>query len=250
MKKKSIYVGMLIAMTMLVGCGKQENENADIFETVSNETSVIDTDNSAETGASTETGTSAETENSAETANSTETGDSSEVGNSTESSSTMKNGDRFDDVIILEGMEETVHYEHVINESIGLEMDYDYESFVRYSDPAFETFISVYDDAQKPENYLEIVHSNETAESVADTIAEDLSKEYDITRTEMTLDHAGSCVKISASEDKNTHGTADMIYVVYIIPRDNGCLIAKESMYFEASEGFGRRFNYMVNTIR
>ncbi len=161
-----------------------------------------------------------------------------------------QNGERFEDVIILEGMEETVRYEHVRNGMIGFEMDYDYESFVRFSEPESECFISIYDDAQKPENYLEIVHSNEAAESVADTIAEDLSKEYDITRTEMTLDHAGSCVKISASEDKNTHGTADMIYVVYIIPRDNGCLIAKESMYFEASEGFGRRFNYMVNTIR
>ena len=250
MKKKSIYIGMLIAMTMLAGCGKQEKENADIFETVSNETSVIDTDNSVETGASTETGTSSETENSTEKESSTETSDSTEDGNSKELSSTMKDGDRFDDVIILEGMEETVHYEHVINESIGLEMDYDYESFVRYSEPESEYFISIYDDAQKPENYLEIVHSNETAGSVADTIAEDLSKEYDITRIDMELDHAGSCVKISASEDKNTHGTADMIYVVYIIPREDGCLIAKESMYFEASEGFGRRFNYMVNTIR
>ncbi len=238
MKKKSIYVGMLIAMTMLAGCGKQENENADIFETVSNESAVTETTSEAETAPE------AETEPEADTAKETE-----EASSEAEKSG-MKDGDRFDDVIILEGMEETVHYEHVINESIGLEMDYDYESFVRYSEPERECFISIYDDAQKPENYLEIVHSNEAAESVADSIAEDLSKEYDITRTEMTLDHAGSCVKISASEDKNTHGTADMIYVVYIIPRDDGCLIAKESMYFEASEGFGRRFNYMVNTIR
>ncbi len=238
MKKKSIYVGMLIAMTMLAGCGKQENENADIFETVSNESAVTETTSEAETAPE------AETEPEADTAKETE-----EASSETEKSG-MKDGDRFDDVIILEGMEETVHYEHVINESIGLEMDYDYESFVRYSEPERECFISIYDDAQKPENYLEIVHSNEKAKSVADTIAEDLSKEYDITRIDMELDHAGNCVKISASEDKNTHGTADMIYVVYIIPRDNGCLIAKESMYFEASEGFGRRFNYMVNTIR
>ncbi len=238
MKKKFIYVGMLIAMIMLVGCGKQENENADIFETVSNESAVTETTSEAETTPE------AETEPEADTAKETE-----EASSETEKSG-MKDGDRFDDVIILEGMEETVHYEHVINESIGLEMDYDYESFVRYSEPESEYFISIYDDAQKPENYLEIVHSNETAESVADTIAEDLSKEYDITRIDMELDHAGSCVKISASEDKNTHGTADMIYVVYIIPREDGCLIAKESMYFEASEGFGRRFNYMVNTIR
>ena len=239
MKKKTIYIGMLIAMTMLAGCGKQE-ESEGIFESVSNESAVIETTSEAETTPETE----AEPEAEADTAKETE-----EASSEAEKSG-MKDGDRFDDVIILEGMEETVHYEHVINESIGLEMDYDYESFVRYSEPERECFISIYDDAQKPENYLEIVHSNETAESVADTIAEDLSKEYDITRTDMELDHAGSCIKISASEDKNTHGTADMIYVVYIIPREDGCLIAKESMYFEASEGFGRRFNYMVNTIR
>lgn len=240
MKKKSIYIGMLIAMTMLAGCGKQDEQNSNIFESVSNEESVSETTPVAETAPEAVT----EPESEADTAKETEEAPSEAA------TSGMKDGDRFDDVIILEGMEETVHYEHVINESIGLEMDYDYESFVRYSEPESECFISIYDDAQKPENYLEIVHSNEAAESVADSIAEDLSKEYDITRIDMELDHAGNCVKISASEDKNTHGTADMIYVVYIIPRDNGCLIAKESMYFEASEGFGRRFNYMVNTIR
>ena len=35
-----------------------------------------------------------------------------------------QDGERFEEVIILEGMEETVHYEHVRNEALGLEMDY------------------------------------------------------------------------------------------------------------------------------
>ncbi len=104
MKKKSIYVGMLIAMTMLVGCGKQENENADIFETVSNESAVTETTSEAETAPE------AETEPEADTAKETE-----EASSEAEKSG-MKDGDRFDDVIILEGMEETVHYEHVIND--------------------------------------------------------------------------------------------------------------------------------------
>ena len=208
MKKKSIYVGMLLMVTMLAGCGKQEEESAGIFESVSNEAS-----------------TEAE-------------------------ESGMKDGERFDDVIILEGMEETVHYEHIINDSLGLEMDYDYESFTRKSEPESERFISIYDDADKPENYLEVTRSADDAETTADSIGKELSEEYDITRSDMELDQAGSCIKISASEDKNTHGTADMIYSVYIIPREDGCLIAKASMYFEASEGFGRRFNYMINTIR
>ena len=46
-----------------------------------------------------------------------------------------QNGERFETVIILEGMEEKVNYEHIRNDTLGIEMDYDYESFVRYSEP-------------------------------------------------------------------------------------------------------------------
>ena len=54
-----------------------------------------------------------------------------------------KDGERFESVITIEGMEETVHYEHIRNESIGFEMDYDYENFQRRSEADRECFISV-----------------------------------------------------------------------------------------------------------
>ncbi len=244
MKKKSIYIGMFVAMTLLAGCGKKEAENTDIFETVSNETADTDTGDSADVAASTETGTSAEVEAP------TEEGSSTQAGDATESKSTMADGERFDSIIILEGMEETVHYEHIVNDVIGFEMDYDYESFVRKSDADRECFISVYDDVNSPENYLEVTCSSDDAETVAGALEKELSEEYDVTRYEMQLDNVGNCIEITASEDKNTHGTADMMQFAYIIPRDDGCLIARTHMYFEASEGFGRRFNYMLNTIR
>ena len=42
-------------------------------------------------------------------------------------------GERYDAVITIEGMEETVHYEHIVNTALGFEMDYDYERFLRHS---------------------------------------------------------------------------------------------------------------------
>ena len=51
-----------------------------------------------------------------------------------ETASGRQDGERFESVIILEGMEETVKYEHVRNSAIGFEMDYDYESLVRRSE--------------------------------------------------------------------------------------------------------------------
>ena len=38
-----------------------------------------------------------------------------------------QDGERFETTIILEGMEEKVRYEHIRDEALGFEMDYDYE---------------------------------------------------------------------------------------------------------------------------
>ena len=57
-----------------------------------------------------------------------------------------KDGERFEDVIGLEGMEETVRYEHVRNETVGFELDYEYESLARQSGSDQECFISIYED--------------------------------------------------------------------------------------------------------
>ena len=160
-----------------------------------------------------------------------------------------QNGERFEDVIILEGMEETVQYEHIRNGSLGFEMDYDYENFVRYTDAERERFVSVWDDQDNPENCLDVTYSTENAETVADAISTALSDEYDVIRLSDELDRAGSCTRIEASVIKNTNQTADNMQTVYIIPASDGCRIATAYYYAVESEGFSRRFAYMLNTL-
>lgn len=164
------------------------------------------------------------------------------------SESGREDGERFEDTIILEGMEETVKYEHVKNAAIGFAMDYDYESFTRQSGDT-EKFISVYDDAAKPENYLEIKASSDDADTALAAIADELSGEYEVETIDVTLDKAGNCRKIDASVIKGTNNMADQLQVVYVIPAANGSIIATEHFAIEASEGFGRRFNYMLQTL-
>ena len=90
-----------------------------------------------------------------------------------------KDGERFEDVIILEGEEETVRYEHVRNEKIGFELDYEYESLNRMTGENYEKYVSIYDNAKKPDNYLEVTYSSEKADSTVKTVKADLSKKYD-----------------------------------------------------------------------
>ena len=163
--------------------------------------------------------------------------------------SERQDGERFEAVIVMEGMEETVRYEHIRNEMLGFEMDYDYESFVRQSEAVCERFVSIYDDPEDPENYLEVICSAEDADTVAASVIASLSDEYDIIRDSYTLDRAGSCIRIEASELKGTGRMADQLEMVYIIPAADGCRIAMAYCSIEGAEGFGRRFSYMMNTL-
>ena len=160
-----------------------------------------------------------------------------------------QDGERFEDVIILEGMEETVRYEHVRNDSIGFEMDYDYELFIRHSAPECESFVSCYDIPEIPENYLEVRYNPQDAETAAAAVSAVLSSEYEIIREPYMLDRAGSCIRIDASEGKGGTGTPEKLQMVYIIPAADGCRIATAHYSFESAEGFGRRFAYMMNTL-
>ncbi len=160
-----------------------------------------------------------------------------------------QDGERFEAVIVLEGMEETVPYEHIRNEALGFEMDYDYEKFVRKSEPDRERFISVWDDAEKPENYLELTYHAEDADTVAASVRAELSQEYDLLESTRELDRAGSCLYMEASVLKGTNTMADRLQLVTIIPASEGCIEAREHLVIEASEGFGRRFSYMLNTL-
>lgn len=160
-----------------------------------------------------------------------------------------QDGERFEAVIILEGMEETVRYEHVRNESIGFEMDYDYESTVRQSEAERERFISVYDDPADPENYLELTFSAENADAASASVKETLSQEYELLEGTRTLDRAGDCIRIEASELKGGGGMPRLLQAVYFIPAADGCIVAAEHFSVESAEGFGRRFSYMLNTL-
>ena len=160
-----------------------------------------------------------------------------------------EDGERFEAVIILEGMEETVQYEHIVNRTLGFEMDYDYESFERYSDPNQECFLSVWDGPGNPENFLEVSCRAEDAETVAAAVREELSGEYELTEGARELDRAGECIYIEASVLKGTNNMADQLEMVYIIPTADGCIVAAVHCAAEAAEGFARRCSYMINTI-
>ena len=124
-----------------------------------------------------------------------------------------QDGERFEGVIILEGMEETVRYEHVRNETVGFEMDYDYESFVRQNETVHERFVSQYDNPAAPQNYLEVIFQAQDAETVADSVGAELSQKYDIIREACVLERAGSCIRIDASATKDGH-TPDLLQAV------------------------------------
>ena len=159
-------------------------------------------------------------------------------------------GEEFEATILIEGMEETVNYRHVVNQTAGFAMDYEFESFVRQSDPDRERFVWGYDDPQNPENYLEVYSSPEDAETVAARITESLSADYSVSRDTIALDKAGECIRLDASATPDGTHTADVLQAVYIIPAADGCRIAALRYLPEGSDGFGKRLSLMVNTIQ
>lgn len=160
-----------------------------------------------------------------------------------------QDGERFEKVILLEGMEETVGYEHVRNEAVGFEMDYEYETFVRHGGPSYEWFVSLWDDAEDPRNYLEVMYSAADAETVAESVTITLSDDYDLLRETYTLENAGSCIRIDATHVRSSVPTPAELQMVYIIPAADGCRIATAHYSTESAEGLGRRFDYMINTL-
>ena len=161
-----------------------------------------------------------------------------------------QNGERFEGVIILEGMEETVRYEHVRNDTIGFEMDYDYELFNRQSESDRECFVSCYDDPDNPENYLEVRYNPHNADTIAASISEALSNDYDIGKNDsFMLDRAGRCIRIDASAEKGGMRMPDLLQMVYVITASDGCRVATAHYSIEGAEGFGRRFHYFMNAF-
>ena len=158
-------------------------------------------------------------------------------------------GERFEGVISLEGMEEKVRYEHIRNDALGFAMDYDYERFERSGEADRECFVSVWDDPDHPENYLEVTAGAEIADIAANRIREQLSEEYDLLVDRIELSASGMCTRIEASEIKGTGHMADQLQTVYVIPAEDGCRIAAAHYSIEAAEGFAKRFRIMLNTF-
>lgn len=228
MKKNNLVFALLIALTMtMTACGKQQAQNAE------------------------ETPVTAPAVTSGNQTLSPSDGQQAEISVAEDSVAGIgrQDGERFESMIILEGMEEPVHYEHAANQSAGFEMDYDYEFFTRRSEADRESFLSVWDDPGNPENYLEVRHDPGDAQAVADTISASLSAEYDIQRGNRELENTGSCIWIEASVIKNTDQMAEHLQTVYIIPAPEGCCVATVHSYIAESEGFSRRFAYMLNTL-
>ena len=160
-----------------------------------------------------------------------------------------QDGERFEAVIVMEGMEETVRYEHIRREDLGFAMDYDYENFVRQSEGERERFVSDWDDPANPENYLEVSYDTGNANLVADVLSAGLSDVYDLLQDERELDNGVKCLRIEASVIKGTNQMADRIQEIYIIPAGSGSIVARAYYAIEGAEGFGRRFAYMVRTL-
>lgn len=158
-------------------------------------------------------------------------------------------GERFEDVIMIEGMEETVQYEHVKSAAFGFEMDYDYENFVSQSDAKSERFVSVWDDPNAPENYIEVRSDTGNAELVADVIIATLSQDYDIGQEYRELERAGQCIHIAAEVIKGTDQMSEHLQYVYVIPAPDGCRVVTEHCFAVDCEGLLRRFSYMLNTL-
>ena len=158
-------------------------------------------------------------------------------------------GERFEMRIVIEGMDETVRYEHIRNDALGFEMDYDYERFERHGGADSERFISVWDDPADPENYLEVTAAAENADVTAALIRDALMNEYDLLVDRVDLSVSGICTRIEASEIKGTGRMADQLQAVYIIPAEDGCRIAAAHYSIEAAEGFAKRFRFMMNTF-
>lgn len=161
-----------------------------------------------------------------------------------------QDGERFETTVIVEGMEETVSYEHIRNEALGFEMDYDYEILERRQDADREVFLALGEDPEDPWNYFEIRRTAGDAETVTTGLSANFSDSYDsVSAAPFTFDGAGACTCINVSGAKDGKAPAGSLLTVYVIPADGSCLVALVRCTFESAGGFGVRANAMLNTL-
>ena len=159
-------------------------------------------------------------------------------------------GERFEETIFIEGMEETVGYEHVRNEEAGYEIDYEYDALDRFSGTDGDRFISHYDDNDDPWNYLEVTYRAEDIDTVISETYASLLDLYDnVVPGPYTLERAGSCTQLSASGAREGNRIPGSLQTAYIIPAGKGCIVAVAHCTMESAGGFGVRFSNMLNTL-
>ena len=161
-----------------------------------------------------------------------------------------QDGERFETTVIVEGMEETVSYEHIRNEALGFEMDYDYEILERRQDADREVFLALGEDPEDPWNYFEIRRTAGDADSVTAGLSANFSDGYEsVSAAPFTFDGAGACTCINVSGAKDGKAPAGSLLTAYVIPADGSCLVALVRCTFESAGGFGVRANAMLNTL-
>ena len=248
----------LIQVTALSGCAKESaveesTDNSSIFEPISG----AETDEAQDSSQHNTTTTEEQTEDVQEdaSADETQTENGQEETSTDESQpeeSTAKSrqdGERFEGTIMLEGTEESVNYEHAVSSTIGYEIDYEYESLIRKSDSDTERFISIYDDADNPENYLEIKYLPQDVDATVSSVSDELSKDYEILADTYVLDNGLNCKCVDTTSAKGSADNPNLLQSVYIIPAADGSLVCTAHYTIESAEGFGHRFYYMVNTL-
>lgn len=161
-----------------------------------------------------------------------------------------QDGERFETTVIVEGMEETVSYEHIRNEALGFEMDYDYEILERRKDTDREVFLALGEDPEDPWNCFEIRRTAGDADSVTAGLKTNFSDSYDtVSAAPFTFDGAGACTCIDISGAKDGKAPAGSLLTVYVIPANDSCLVALVRCTYESAGGFGVRANAMLNTL-
>ena len=240
MKKKAIFTTALrlatvaTLMTTLAGCDGQDAQGK-VSEPVVTAAPI-----SMEK--STEASNSGEETKESETETSNIVKETPQPENVTE----RQDGERFEETVMFEGMEETVKYEHVRNEVIGFELDYDYETLQRRSEWSRETFSSVYGDPENPFDYLEVTYQAEKETVAAEMMNDALSENFEVVKDAVLLDRAGSCTRIEAVRAKDG---STLLQTVYVIPAGEGSLVATAHFTLESAEGYGARFAKIMNTL-
>jgi hypothetical protein len=270
-KKHVVLLSMAMSLTvimMLSGCGKGDKASTTTeAPTTISETESTTTDAASETeGESTAAESTAESEAALTTdeetaaaeapATTSESPEGQEVTGSAENkesaediTSAIQIGDRYEDVIPFQGVDEVIKFEHIGNETAGFEMDYDYERFTRKSTESGEVFTLTLFGVEEDDYYLEIKPSNEAADAVAASISDELSKNYDVYKDTYELARAGSCIRIEASIATDADDTLDDLQSVYIIPNGDGCFVATAHYSYDSSDFYGNLFAKMMNTF-